>query len=75
MNNGIQVLKNIMNNFSKDTISKAEKYINFSDVVKCANNIKDAVKNFENLELDEKKVAAILLSKKLFEESKNMCNI
>ena len=72
MNNEIKVLNYIINDFSKDTISKAEKYINFSDVVKCANNIKDAAKKFEKLEIYEKKVAAILLSKKIFENSKNI---
>ncbi len=66
MNYGIKILNDIIKNFSKDTIRKAEKYINFSDVVKCANNIKDAAKKFEKLETDEQKVAAILLSKKIF---------
>ena len=38
MNYGIKILNDIIKNFSKDTIRKAEKYINFSDVTKNLKN-------------------------------------
>ncbi len=70
MNNNINIINDILNRFPKETIKKAEKYKNFRDVVKCANSIKDAAKNFESLSSDEKRVAAILLSKEFFDNSK-----
>ncbi len=70
MNDEINIINKILNNFSKKTVSKAKNYMSFREVVKCANSIKDAAKNFKNLNLDEKKAAAILLSKEFFDNSK-----
>ena len=70
MNNNINIINDILNRFPKETIKKAEKYKDFRDVVKCASSIKDAAKNFESLSSDEKRAAAILLSKEFFDNSK-----
>lgn len=70
MNNRNNIIDDIFNRFSEETIRKAEKYKDFRDVIKCANSVKDAAKNFEDLKSDEKRAAAILLSKEFFDSDK-----
>ena len=73
MNNGTMILNEITKVlFNKNVIVPAEKYYNNLEVIKCANSLKDLVKDINKLKSREESVAAILLAQKMLEEeSKN----
>ena len=73
MNKGTMILNIIIDNYLKNVATGVvEKHINNSEVVKCANTLKELVKDISDLKSDEESAAAILLAKKMVEEeSKN----
>ena len=73
MNRGETLLNDTINNcLRSDLIAVAEKHINNPEVIKCANSLKDLIKDISKLKSNEESVAAIVLAKKLIEEeSKN----
>ncbi len=58
----------VKNCFKKEVIDIAEKFVNDSDVIKCAESIKTMLKYASKLKYGEQRVAAILLAEKMLEE-------
>ena len=73
MNNSNMTLSEIVKNcFKKEVIDTAEKFVNDQNVIKCAESIKDMLKDARKLKYGEQRIAAILLAEKMLEEeSKN----
>ena len=62
----------VKNCFKKEVIDTAEKFANDQNVIKCAESIKDMLKDARKLKYGEQRIAAILLAEKMLEEeSKN----
>lgn len=73
MNNSSMTLSEIVKiYFKKEVIDAAEKFANDSNVIKCAESIKDMFKDASKLKYVEQRIAAVLLAEKMLEEeSKN----
>ena len=54
--------------FKKEVIDVAEKFVNDSDVIKCAESMKDMFKDASKLKYGEQRIAAVLLAEKMLEE-------
>ena len=69
MNNSNMTLSEIVKNcFKKEVIDTAEKFVNDQDVIKCAESIKDMLKDASKLKYGEQRIAAVLLAEKMLEE-------
>ena len=72
MNNNTTLSEIVKTCFKKEVIDVAEKFVNDSDVIKCAESIKDMFKDASKLKYGEQRIAAVLLAEKMLEEeSKN----
>lgn len=69
MNHSNNTLSEIVKKcFKKEVIDIAEKFVNDTDVIKCAESIKDMFKDAGRLKYDEQRIAAVLLAEKMLEE-------
>ena len=68
MNNNTTLSDIVKNYFKKEVIEVAEKFVNDSDVIKCAKSIKDKFKDASKLKYGEQRIAAVLLAEKMLEE-------
>ncbi len=68
MNNSTTLSDIVKTCFKNEVIEIAEKFVNDSDVIKCAESIKDMFKDASKLKYVEQRIAAILLAEKMLEE-------